>query len=190
MGFLDGSRKAIYPGAFSRETVMPAWVKSMNAAVTDFSGTAVVPPEGVVRLEVCTSSGLRKTRYCQDFHRDPLTGAESYQATTVSEVFIKGSEPTGYCDIHGVGDPSLAENHNYGAEGSKAARSHAIPIQPKQPLLLGQDPYGTEQPDFAPKDTRSSRDGGAGMNFDQLDQADEDADIILDRPRRIEIHEE
>jgi len=190
MGFLDGSRKAIYSGAFSRETVMPAWVKTMNATATDFAGTAVVPPEGVVMLEVCTSSGLRKTRYCQDFHRDSLTGAESYQATTVSEVFIEGSEPTGYCDIHGVGDPTLAETHNYGAQGSKVASSHAIPIQPKQPLLLGQDPYGTEQPDFAPKDTQSRRDGGAVMNFDQLDQADEDADIILDRPRRIEIHEE
>ena len=32
MGFLRGSRESIYPGAFSRETLLPAWILTMNAA--------------------------------------------------------------------------------------------------------------------------------------------------------------
>jgi membrane peptidoglycan carboxypeptidase len=189
-GFLHGSRNAIYPGAFSRETVMPAWVDTMNAANKEFAGKAIQAPEAVVRLEICKNSGLRKTRYCQEHSRDVVSGAESYSATILNEYFLKGSEPTGYCDVHGVVDPALGGSHNFGADGSLGALSHAIPIQPTQPLLLGQDPYGSEQPDFAPRDTRFSRGDGRAMNFDQLDEEDSDAAIILERPRRIEIHEE
>ena len=36
MGFVHGSRKAIYTGAFSRETLLPVWVKAMNAALQIF----------------------------------------------------------------------------------------------------------------------------------------------------------
>lgn len=190
MGFLDGSREAIYPGAFSRETVMPAWVSAMNAANKGFAGVPMQQPEGVVKLGVCSSSGLRKTRYCQEFFRDPMSGAESYKSTVVEEYFLKGAEPTGYCDVHGMVDGALAGHHDFGAQGSKSVKSYAIPIQPKQPLLLGMDPYGTEQPDFVPRDQRAGRGDGNGMVFDRLEEADSDAAIILDRPQRVQIREE
>ena len=190
MGFLQGSRDPIYPGAFSRETLMPAWVQTMNAALSDFAGSAIKSPDGVVSQEVCFVSGLRATRYCQAYERDPLSGVESYKATTVKEFFVNGSQPTGYCDVHGVIDPDIAQHHDFGSEDTPAAQSHAIPIQPRQPLLLGHDPYGTEQPDFVPRDVRSSGNESVLMNFDQLDEADKEASITLDRPRRVEIYEE
>lgn len=189
MGYLEGARDPIYPGAFSSDTVFPVWLNAMKAAETGFPGSEISPPEDIVELDVCKSSGLRKTRYCQEYKRDPLSGAESYEATTYKEYFLKGTEPTGYCDVHGVVDPNIAENHHFGPQGSKVAQSHAIPIQPKQPLLLGQDPYGTEQPDFAPRDSNYGQNETGIMNFDQLDQADKDADITLERPSRVHIHE-
>ncbi|MBT8037336.1 MAG: transglycosylase domain-containing protein [Verrucomicrobiae bacterium] len=189
-GFLHGSRNAIYPGAFSRETVMPVWVESMNAANQEFAGELIQAPERVVGLEICKDSGLRKTRYCQQHSRDVVTGAESYAATIVNEYFIKGGGPTGYCDVHGVVDPALSGVHDFGSHTSRVAQSSTIPIRPKQPLLLGNDPYGSEQPDFAPKDKRSSRRDQEVMDFDQLDQEDGDAAILLERPQRIQIHEE
>ena len=190
MGFLQGSRDPIYPEAFSRETVMPAWIKTMNAVGSDFAGSEIKPPDGVVRHEVCIVSGLRATRYCQVYKRDPLSGIESYKATTVRELFVKGSAPTGYCDVHGVIDPEIAKRHDFGSGDSEVVRSHTIPIQPSQPLLLGYDPYGTEQPDFAPRDMRLSPDRKVLMSFDQLDEADKEASITLDRPQRVEIREE
>ncbi len=189
-GFLHGARDAIYPGAFSRETVMPVWVETMNAANKEFAGRPIPAPEAVVRLEICKDSGLRKTRYCQKHTRDVVSGAESYSATILNEYFLKGTEPTGYCDVHGIVGSALVGGHNFVPGGAQGALSHAIPIQPKQPLLLGQDPYGAEQPDFAPRDTPSRASDGGAMNFDQLDDEDRDAAIILDRPQRIEIHEE
>ena len=189
MGYLQGS-DPIYPGAFSRETVMPAWVDAMNAAAPDFGGGEIKQPGGLERQEVCWVSGLRATRYCQVYHRDPLSGVESYKATTLEELFVKGTAPTGYCDVHGVIDPEIAQHHEYGSNDTQIVRSHVIPIQPKEPLLLGRDPYGTEQPDFAPRDVRSGRDEATLMNFDQLEEADHEASITLERPRRVEINEQ
>ncbi|BDS08739.1 penicillin-binding protein 1A [Oceaniferula spumae] len=190
MGFLHGSRDPIYPGAFSRHTVFPVWVDSMNAASSEFPGQQLAVPDGIVSLEICKSSGLRKTRYCQDYRRDPVSGKESYVPTTLTEYFIKGAEPSGYCDVHGVVDGTLAKNYDFTADGTKASRSRAIPVQPKAPLLLGKDPYGTEQPDFAPRDTTTSNSNGGVINLDQLETEDRNSDIILDRPRRVEIIEE
>lgn len=189
MGFLQGS-EPIYPGAFSRKTVMPAWIQTMNAAASDFAGIEIKLPLGVVRQEVCFESGLRATRYCEVNKRDPLSGVESYKTTTVNELFVKGTTPAGYCDVHGVVDPHMAEHHDLGSNDAQTVGFHAIPIQPKEPLLLGYDPYGTEQPDFAPREARSSVGVGVFMNFDQLDEADLEASITLDRPQRVEIQEE
>ena len=191
MGFLDGSRDAIYPGAFSRETVLPAWIVAMNSAIRKFSDSEIKPPEKIVQLEICEKSGLRKTRYCQEYNRDPLSGVESYKATTKLEYFIKGTEPSGYCDQHGgIGGPHLADNHDFKTTTSKRPTVLAVPIQPKEPLLLGQDPYGTEQPDFVPRDQRVMGRRENATNFDQLEEEDRDSSIILDRPKRIQIHEE
>ena len=103
---------------------------------------------------------------------------------------MNGSQPTGYCDVHGVIDPDISRHHDFGSKDTSVAQSHAIPIQPREPLLLGHDPYGTEQPDFAPRDVSSSGNTSALMNFDQLDEADKAASITLDRPQRVEIYEE
>ncbi|MGB2090374.1 MAG: transglycosylase domain-containing protein [Akkermansiaceae bacterium] len=190
MGFWHGKRDAIYPGAFSRQTLLPVWVKAMNAALPDFAGEEIQQPASVFRLDVCSESGLRATRYCQRYQRDVLTGAESYQSTAVGELFTKQSQPVGYCDVHGVVDPLAAGYHNLNSSDQQTSSSHAIPIQPRQPLLLGSDPYRTEQPDFAPRQSLSAATAGIVINFDQLDDKDRRAGIILDRPGRIEIVED
>ncbi len=190
MGFLHGRRDPIYPGAFSRQTVFPVWADSMNLALTHFSGQQLPTPEGVVKLEVCKVSGLRKTKYCQEDKRDPVSGAETYVPTSFVEYFIKGSEPSGYCDVHGLIDDGLADNHDFSPDGNQAALARAIPVQPKAPLLLGEDPYGTEQPDFVPRDIILRGGSNVLLNLDQLESEDKEAAIILDRPRRVEILED
>ena len=84
-------------------------------------------------------------------------------------------------------DGGLAENHNFNPDGNRISQERAIPIQPKAPLLLGNDPYGTDQPDFVPRDVNSRSGGGVVINLDQLEDEDKDASIILDRPQRVKI---
>lgn len=191
MGFLDGSREPIYSGAFSRETVLPTWVVAMNSAQRKLSDALIERPEKIVELEVCKKSGLRKTRYCQEFRRDPLSGVESYVETTRTEYFTQGSGPSGYCDVHGGIDlPEVTDDQNLAGPTAKASTVLAIPVQPKQPLLLGQDPYGTEQPDFAPRDKRALNRRESSTNFDQMEAEDEASSISLEKPKRVRIVEE
>ncbi len=189
-GFLDGGRDQIYPAAFSRETVLPVWVDAMNAASGQFPGKLIPAPKGIVKLDICKDSGQRKTRYCQNYKRDVRSGQESYTSTAYTEYFLKGSAPSGFCEVHGVSDPSLAGNADFGAGSSSNLTSYAIPVQPQAPILLGADPYGTEQPDFAPRDNASRRNDGLTLNFDQLEAEDRAAAIILAKPERVEIIED
>lgn len=191
MGFLHGRRIPIYPGAFSRDTVLPTWIATMNEIDKSFPDKReIAVPDELVSMEICKSSGRRKTRYCQEYKRNHVTGVESYNSTSYTEYFLKGAGPKGYCDVHGVGNEVTDTNHNFGSAENKAADTYSIPIQPKAPLLLGNDPYGSEQPDFAPRDPNARRDDGADLTFDALDKEDRNASIKLDRPARIEIHEE
>ncbi|NWK56464.1 transglycosylase domain-containing protein [Verrucomicrobiaceae bacterium N1E253] len=192
-GFLDGGRDEIYPAAFSRETVLPVWIDAMNAADSEFPGTLIPAPEGIVKLEICKDSGRRKTRYCQNYIRNVRTGEESYTSTAYTEYFVKGRAPSGFCEVHGVSDPSLAKTTDFGGGNQQNMTTHAIPVQPQAPVLLGVDPYGTEQPDFAPRDElamRQARQTGASVNFDQLEDLDRAAAILLDKPGRVEIRED
>jgi len=188
-GFLHGGRDEIYPAAFSRETVFPVWVDTMNAAIPHFPGQLIQAPPGIVKLEICKDSGLRKTRYCQNYKRDVRTGQESYISTAYTEYFLKGAAPSGFCDVHGISDPSLAQNQDFGAGRGANFTTPSIPVQPQAPVLLGKDPYGTVQPDFAPRDSMARRQASQSLNFDQLELEDRDAAIILARPARVEILE-
>lgn len=189
-GFLDGGRDEIYPAAFSRETVFPAWVDTMNAASGEFPGKLIQAPPGIVRLEICKDSGRRKTRYCQNYKRDVRSGQESYTSTAYTEYFLKGAAPSGFCEVHGVSDPSLAQNTDFNSNTINNFTSHSIPVQPQAPILLGKDPYGTEQPDFAPRDQMANQSNGMMLNFDQLEAQDRAAAIILDKPKRVVIRED
>lgn len=189
-GFLDGGRDEIYPAAFSRETVFPAWVDAMNAASSEFPGSLIQAPPGIVRLDICKDSGKRKTRYCQNYKRDVRSGQESYISTAYTEYFLKGAAPSGFCEVHGVSDPSLAETRDFNSGGGSNLTTHAIPIQPQAPILLGRDPYGTEQPDFAPRDEVARRERSNNLNFDQLEREDREAAIILAKPERVVIRED
>ena len=191
MGFRSGSRKAIYPGAFSRETVLPAWVAAMNSALKVFDKATINIPENIVELDICTKSGLKKTRHCQEYYRDPLTGVESYKSTSMTELFVKGAKPTGYCEGHGsLGELGPADKLSFGPTQGNPNTALAVPIQPKQPLLLGDDPYGTEQPDFVPRDQSGNERGNSVTSLDQMDKEDQKASISLDRPKRVEIHQD
>jgi hypothetical protein len=109
----------------------------------------------------------------------------------MTELFVKGAEPTGYCEVHGsLGELGPADKLSFGPTQGNPNTALAVPIQPKQPLLLGDDPYGTEQPDFVPRDQSGNERGNSVTSLDQMDKEDQKASISLDRPKRVEIHQD
>ncbi len=183
-GFLQGS-DPIYPGAFSRDLAMPVWQATMNAAAPSFGGDSFSPPPEVVEVTVCKSSGHQATQFCHEMKEDPATGRMHTRSTAVTEYFRKGTENLAFCTLHsgvmGEGiDPRMA------IESLPAMQ--AVPVRPKAPVLLGDDPYHTEVPSFA----ATSGEGGMFRRrtnvLDSLDLGDVEESIRLSPPRRLEIH--
>jgi penicillin-binding protein 1A len=187
-GFLSGSNDPIYPGAFSRELALPVWQAAMNAAAPSFGGGEIQQPASVVEVPICSVSGQRATQFCQQHEPDVVSGAPRSQSTRVMEYFRKGTENLPFCSLHGgmAGDgisPDVAI--------ANLPALDVVPVRPQSPVLLGEDPYHTDVPSFAPVAS-----GTAGLIrkrinvLDSLDIGDDEEGIRLKRPGRISIEED
>ncbi len=186
-GFLQGNGDPIYPGAFSRDLALPVWQAAMNAAAPSFSGGEIKPPPSVVEVPVCSVSGQRATQFCQHLEEDLATGTMRPRSTKVPEYFRKGTENLPFCSVHsGMANDVISSDV---ALNSLPALD-VIPVRPQSPVLIGDDPYHTEVPAFAPVS------GTAGLIrkrinvLDSLDLGNEEEGIHLKRPGRLVIEED
>ena len=65
-----------------------------------------------------------------------------------------------------------------------------MPVHPKAPALLGDDPYHTELPAFAETSGQTGLVRRRTNVLDSLDLGDVEESIPLPRPRRLEISDE
>ncbi len=185
-GFLQGPGDPIYPGAFSRDLALPIWQAAMNAATPAFGDGEISRPANIVDVPVCSVSGQRATQFCQHLAEDVNTGTMRSVSTRTIEFFRKGTENLPFCSVHsGLDAAGLSP---VGAAGVMPSLD-VVPVRPQSPVLLGDDPYNTEIPAFAPIS------GTAGLirkRTNVLDSFDIDRDtgIILKRPGRLRIEED
>ena len=66
----------------------------------------------------------------------------------------------------------------------------AVPIRPKEPVLLGDDPYHTELPSYAATSDQPGFIRRRSNVLDSLDLGAEEEDIPLKRPRRLQIEDQ
>ena len=185
-GFLMGNGEPIYPGAFSRDLAMPVWQATMNAAAPSFGGASLTAPSNVVQIPVCSSSGQLATQYCQEHVPDINTGAIRSRSTSVMEYFRKGTENLPFCNLH---SGALGENVSPDSIYNLPALD-AVPVRPKEPVLIGDDPYHTEVPSFAATSAEPGLVRRRTNVLDSLDLGDVEEGIPLKRPRRLQIEDE
>jgi penicillin-binding protein 1A len=180
-GFLQNSGRPIYPGAFSRELSMPVWQSVMNAAAPSFGGEEIKPPADIIDAPVCRVSGQRATQFCYEVVEDPATGQMRSRSAAIQEYFRKGTESLPFCPLHSGADGGG------GSSLSNVPTMDAIPVRPKAPVLLGDDPYHSEQPEMI----QVSGDGGFFRRrtnvLDSLDLGDNEEQIRLPAPKRLKI---
>lgn len=186
-GFLQAGAGAIYPGAFSRDLSLPVWQAAMNAAAPSFGGGQLQMPESVVEAQICTISGQRSTQFCQEPMEDKATGKMRSTSTGVPEYFRRGSEPTAFCSKHS-GTSMEGMPHDV-ALASLPALSE-VPIIPKGPVVIGEDPYHAEVPTSAAVSKESGMIRRRTNVLDSLDVGDGDEHIKLPSPRRLQIDDE
>jgi penicillin-binding protein 1A len=186
-GFLSANGEPIYPGAFSRDLAMPIWQAAMNAAAPSFGGGSRAPPSNVVQINVCSVSGQQATQFCQEYSEDPNSGVVRSRSTGIAEYFRRGTEKLPFCTIHsgtnGDGGPTEPGVLNLPA-------LDAVPVRPKAPVLLGDDPYHTELPSFAATSSEAGFVRRRTNVLDSLDLGDIEEAIPLRRPKRLQIEDE
>lgn len=184
-GFLQSNGRPIYEGAFSRDLSMPVWQAVMNAAAPSFGGDEIKPPAGVVEVPVCRVSGQRATEFCYEMVEDPATKQVRSRSAATMEYFRRGTENMPFCTLHSGADGLPGSNH---LAVNNVQSMDVIPIRPKAPSLLGDDPYHAEQPDTTP----ISGDGGFVRRrtnvLDSLDLKGTEEQLKMRRPEKLQIN--
>jgi penicillin-binding protein 1A len=186
-GFLLSNGDPIYPGAFSRDLAMPVWQAAMNAIAPSFGGQGISPPANVEQLPVCSVSGQRATQFCQEYVEDPASRVVRSRSTGVNEFFRTGTTQLAYCTVH---SGASADATHPGMNLLELPALDAVPVRPKAPALLGDDPYHTELPAFAETGGQTGLVRRRTNVLDSLDLGDIEESIPLPRPRRLEISDE
>ena len=186
-GFLQGNNEPIYPGAFSRDLSMPVWAAAMNAATPAFGGKAIDKPASIADVEICTVSGQRATQFCQELEEDVGNGSVKSVRTVRTEGFRKGTENMPFCALHSGG---MADETN-GNPVNNLPALDTLPVRPKAPVLLGDDPYHSEVPSYAAGEgTRTGIISRRTNVLDSLDLGDFEEEMKIRKPTKLVIDAE
>jgi hypothetical protein len=189
-GFYDGVSSEIYPDAFSKDTVMPVWLDVMVEAGRKLGNKEIKQPDDVVKIMICKDSGKPVSKACEEYTQDVLTGESSYKSTGYEEYFRIDQRPRGTCPVHGASFGDFHEDYLANeSQLSPIERLNLVPIKPKAPTLVGEDPYKSLTPVYAPRVKSIYRAGrGLGsMDFDYLEDQNKESEIEVANPPRMTI---
>lgn len=109
VGYDDPKKSVGIPGG---QIAGPIWAKFMAEALKDRPPAEFPIPRGIVKVQICTDSGLLTNSY----------GADSQIAS-----FVQGTEPTTYCTQYGTGPQN--------GEGNNPSVNLGIPYNLRQKML-------------------------------------------------------
>ncbi|MDB6154283.1 MAG: glycosyl transferase family 51 [Chthoniobacteraceae bacterium] len=145
-------RSTIHRGAFSNEIALPIWSNIMKATFSDYRPEPIVEPKGIIKCEICASSGLLATDKCYDVVDNKETGEKIRRRTTFFEIATDEQAPKEPCDVHS-GTPRSIVKAAPSSSGEQAPR--AIPVANvavhrivpmKSSTVIGEaDPYNSVQ---------------------------------------------
>ena len=130
-------RQGIYRGAFGKDIALPVWAEVMKASFDKYRPVEIVQPKGIIRVEICRSSGGLATAKCL------VDGVH----TTYQEICTEEQAPKDPCPVHSGVAPTVTFSGPPPPKGVLTAK----PTMPQNlkavalasPTVLGNDPYGS-----------------------------------------------
>jgi 1A family penicillin-binding protein len=92
--------RTILPNGFAADVAVPMWAAFMKAATRGSKPEWFTPPPGIVTANVCRMSGKLATEGCNGVDVVDDRGHIERRSMVYTEYFAKGTQPTGYCDLH------------------------------------------------------------------------------------------
>jgi penicillin-binding protein 1A len=97
--------QTILPRGFAAEVAVPLWVTFMKSATAGDKPEWFSPPAGITTATVCRMSGKLASVGCKDVEVVD-DGGVSRRSMVYTEYFVVGTEPTTYCDMHLLPEPT------------------------------------------------------------------------------------
>ena len=94
--------KTIISNGYAAELAVPIWARFMKIATRDDKPEWFKAPPTVTSATICRLSGKLATDGCRYASTIDAEGNLSIGSTAYTEYFIRGTEPTTYCEIHGA----------------------------------------------------------------------------------------
>ena len=142
--------KTIYRGAFSKDTIMPVWVDTMNTSLKSFPSKPIKQPSDVLTIEICKKSGLRATDTCYEEMVGEAEGTRKITRTTYKEIIHKGSDFHSYCQYHANGNEQIRKpiiNDLTNSTNRPQIVSSIDAVFLSSPTVIGKtDPYSSLEP--------------------------------------------
>ena len=141
--------QTIYRGAFSNEIALPIWASVMKATFATYRPAEIPQPKGIIKVELCTASGMLATDKCVETVENKDTGDKVQRRTTYFEIVTEEQAPKNGCDVHGGGGAKSFVKVIPGEEWPRAALAVDVSavqaVALKAPTVLGNDPYNSIQ---------------------------------------------
>jgi 1A family penicillin-binding protein len=93
----------ILPNGFAADVAVPVWATFMKAATKGDKPVGFSTPPGIVTATVCRLSGKLAAEGCSHAVVLDDHGEVTNRPMVYTEYFARGTEPSGYCDLHPVG---------------------------------------------------------------------------------------
>ena len=129
-------RASIYRGAFGKDIALPVWADIMKASFDGYKPVEIVQPNGIIRVEICSSSGGLATAKC----------IENGVRTTYQEICTQAQVPKDPCSVHSGAAPVPVAGK---AAPAGVLRARVVESQTLKtvalsgPTVIGNDPYGS-----------------------------------------------
>ena len=176
--------RTILPNGFAADVAVPGWAAFMKAATKGDKPEWFTPPEGITTANVCRLSGKLAGEGCQDVEVVARDGTLERRSTIYTEYFVRGTEPTTVCDLHGTRGMTTKVAGLFGSQPEKPAppRSEDVVPPPAPPAATaGSQPEAQAPPEEAPKKKRGLRSRLFGVGKGDDDSEKKAAD---DKSRR------
>jgi penicillin-binding protein 1A len=93
--------RTIIAGGYAAELAVPLWARFMMSATRNDDSDWFNPPSSITSATICRLSGKLANDGCRAVPTTDDDGSLSIKSMAYTEYFVRGTEPTDYCPLHG-----------------------------------------------------------------------------------------
>ena len=122
--------QSILRNGFAGDIAVPLWAKYMKDATKGDKAQWLTAPKGVISVDVCRLSGKLPNAGCHAVDVVDDDGSVETRSMIYTEYFVRGTEPTELCPIHGGVSIAGHLASLFGKEGQPPASAEQLGLPP------------------------------------------------------------